>query len=688
MSDESDFEADDCALFAANDMREREQHPRKVRRISSATHARTPLPDCSGDDDDSDGSFEFDDERRDNISQDYYEDEDENEIFCDENYRAARAAAVAEVARKLKERLEVQREGANAALKAFLPNHEDFRKSCGDKLLIGYQRADVFHGSVVPVDDKVCEQLARFYDCELPPNRQKKGFQHINFETLLNTPECRPFLDVCKNVLQPMLKFYRVADMFLVVRRNDTSPMHQDSSTGKDWFDRAHLTGSQYADGARPGLRLLFDVATFRADHATPPNRTMTYTIDGQVVFATQSRFVAMDVNTSGSGNKSNVFHGRGTLSGGDSGITASFDLVLPSVAKRPLHRLPCMLDASDRHIRDFFHGVGVSHPRQPGGRWHQARYGIETLTERVMTAQLRASAAKALEESGKWPMEQRHCWRCGSHSTRKHGEVEKWLNSGGKTLCRDCNDDTVRRSSRNASTTQAAYGASEPPIERLFECPNGCTGCTFEARLKYVPAAEAAAVRAQAATVQLRAHIGDDVPLVLAAPHCHFCGTMLEENARTITDHWNKSLLDCSDPPQQVAICFGCRKQFANKKVRPTRYFECDPACTGCRRPFNEKLNAKAARQRAAAALGGHETPAASDAPHCHACGSSLPGKHSNFLRKGKFNEGDGVWLLHCFACIKQSTKRKKLVRVYECPPECRGCRCLANEEIKEYPK
>lgn len=672
MSDDSDFEADDGALFAANDMHEREQQPRKVRRISSAMHARTPLHDA-------DGSDGFDDDD---------DDEDENEIYCDETYRAARAAAVADVKRKYTEKVNAQRDGANAALTAFLPGHEDFRKSCGDKLVIaadGYQHADVFHGGgVVPVDDKVCEQLARFFDRALPPEREKQGFQHITFASLLNTAECREFLDLCKRVLQPMLTHYRVADMFLVVRRNDPSPMHQDSITGKDWFERAHLTGTHYADGARPSLRLLFDVASFQADHATPPNRTMTFAIDGKVVLDTQSRFVAMDANTSGSGNRSNVCHGRGTLSGGDSGITASFDLVLPSVAKRPRQLLPCMLNGGNRHIREFFHGQGVSNLRQLGGRWHQAKYSIEKLTELENMAKQRASAAEALKESGKWPLEQRHCWRCGSHTTRKHDEVEKWLNNGGKTLCQYCYDDTVRSSHRNASTTQAAYGDSEPEIQRLFECPDGCTGCTFEARLKFVPADKAAAMRAQAATVALRANIGDGVPMVLKAPHCHFCGMMLEANARSITERWNSLLLDDSDPPQQVAICFGCRKQF--KKERPTRYFECDSVCTGCRRPFNEKLSAReAARQRAAAALQGLESPVASDEPHCHACGSALVGKRSRFLRKKKFNEGDGVWLLHCSACIKQSTGRRKLERWFECPPDCRGCRCNKEEEQKD---
>jgi hypothetical protein len=613
---------------ALEDSQEKSEQPRKARRIGSATLA------------------------------------DVNDDVCAHQNDAADEKTIIH-------RMVTQRDESNKVLAAFFPEHFDLTSNCGPDR----DRAVVRAGEgVFEIDESACEALIRYFT-SLPEHRRKKGFVKIGFETLLGIQECRPFLNEWKRLTATLRKFYRIANAGITVSIGNSSLMHQVQPEGIYWSERADCKRS-FAEGSVPSLRVLFDVAAFPPNAATPPRRSMIFKVNNKTVVETEARFVAIDMNAPGSGQQSNILHGHV----GD-GITATFDIGL--LSERGCADVP--LDA-DRHTRDFFHGTGVAEPSQPGSRYHQAKYTVDVLHDKLDEAQARAANAAALVQRGEWPLERRHCWRCGSHETRVTDGCEKWHGRGedeNDVFCDACRHDVDRAGRRSVTTTWASYGTAEPEVVRLFFCPPGCTGCIFVPRPKWESAASKASKRAHEAEAASRVADADE-PLVLDEPHCHFCGAKLRANVAKLTDHWHSAVLDDSDPPQQVAMCLGCRKQFLVARQIPHRHFSCAPQCTGCRRPLNRRLTAaEAARERTQKALAGRDEPEASAAPHCHACGDPLPAKSATYLRKAQLRDDAGVWLLHCSACIKRSTKND-LERLYHCPSSCSGCRCRADEEVK----
>lgn len=620
--DDFDVQSDNKAVSAIEVAEQRSSSP-----SPPPKKKRQRLKKRSGESDDDDDIEEEEDD-----DFDYYEYDVAMRAERTANEEAHRQRVAAVLARQCDE--------ANQALTSLLDSTSNFRDMFGDIVRVPEDcpHACVRHGDgPADINDDVCKDFLNYLRTYTQsPLWPEKGFKHFKFSQLLPLDECRPFLDECKRLLSPLLKQYRVYDFFVVLTCDNAAPMHQDVETGKDIFDR-NLFPDTYGEGAVPGIRLLIDVAALTPNATTPPRRAMKFALDSRnnIVFETRARFVAMDANTAGSGRRSNIFHGRF-----GNGVTASVDLRLPT-RRPPGAGIKMPASESERDIRAFFHGTGIAPSHQPNSRFHQAKLTIGELHAKVAAAQARAEVARALVTAGDWPMDRRHCWRCGSHTTRVSKEHPKWHSrevdgvESAVTFCDDCKCDADGTERRKQSTSVTAYGGAEPAIERLFVCPPQCSGCAFVAVPKYVPAATLASARAEKAEANARIAMQNadaDAPIVLAALHCHFCGSELPEDARSIPEHWTGALLDNSDPPQQLAYCYGCRKQYFKKKERPTRRFSCAPQCTGCRRPYKMTLNAAAAaRERTAAALNGRAVPMASDSPHCNACGTALPGRRKS---------------------------------------------------------
>jgi hypothetical protein len=503
-----------------------------------------------------------------------------------------------------------------------------------------------------------------------------------------------------ERLLRPLLEAgFRVTDGFLKPQQGNGSPMHQDWKTGSPSFNRAFdECGTLYPPALlAPALRVLISAATLSDDHGGQPPRYMRFTLDakgGQEVLRSEARLVAMTGNAAGSGKFSNVFHGRF----GD-GTTLSFDLVLP------LHK-SLLIQALDTRRTP-----PIGSQRVPSiVRWINTPERLHAMTVETVerrdghfsswTGRLQRFQERSSPKSQ--DRDQPHCHWCGSDIADFQLEKSRlprthrlaYCGKSRRLFCRDClcprggvfrqGVFKMRGLIAPMQTMILNWYVPEQVPDRLASCSANCPGCHSEdpplGRASYVQEFDARAEPALGSRQE---------------PHCHWCGSALEE----VTLHHRVPRTSATLPPTNdsgeiYVYCTSCRWLASDKEMTdiPERAAVCDASCKGCifttHRSLRQTRDEKQAERKRA--LSGAEL--SPDNPHCFHCGLPAPRlyglkpTHPCCVHYGKV-------LRVCASCqtvyVKDVKvggrwgKRKKVhvrpedlpPRTAECPVDCKAC-------------
>lgn len=461
-------------------------------------------------------------------------------------------------------------------------------------------------------------------------------------------------LNEIKNVLKPLIDGgYRVADCFLVLRRGDTSPMHQDKMTGSDAFARTGHIG--WHATARPALRVLINLGSYAA--GSVGERPMRFTLsDGTPLLQSMARIVLMDANAAGSGGSSmsNVFHGRI----GD-GVTLSLDLVLPRIMERGVGK------PDEEKVR----GIAKFPRHKFIHRWlnddrTMSRVQVALMQAGELSGMVAQAQARAQANAANANSPQAHCSRClawiGSDDTR--GALIYGGVPFGRRLCVDCRGESYRLDNNALKLTHdfVCYGT----------CAGSCTGCrSMDSKevSQMMVVAMAKSKRAQADQDLIdRAAAAQELDKVdlRRKRHCWRCGDREPSHWYTVLGRW------------MCRICQkwtdSCGFESLDDVERP---YNCPTDCTTCdakhpdsKLPSKVDLRVAETAKSARFALGaadGAPTPT-NDAKHCAYCGATkaMPGV--------SFINSNGR-----FFCARQCRDRfAKQTGPYCCPSDCKGCR------------
>ena len=291
-----------------------------------------------------------------------------------------------------------QAKRVQGALLSYFSEHVDLVK-LGGEIKMGSKegQAMVYVGSGDHVGEELYDQF-RDLVLQLP---QPKGRKHrrVKFSDLECDDRFLELWPIVIKIIQPLMDVgYHPIDFFLVKRLGDFDPFHRDQFTGGDAFDRTRNKGDLFNAGAVPALRLLINVAEYGDERRYMAFRK--FREEGNVLFQTEARLVAMDRYSAGNRCCSRIEHGRF-----GSGVTASIDFVLPRVGG------------------GCFEGEHLANDSIWNVPWYRSVlrrlfWNLQRLPHQANDLEKKAEqeVQERAEKNSKRPCDsERHCWSCGA---------------------------------------------------------------------------------------------------------------------------------------------------------------------------------------------------------------------------------------------------------------------------------